>query len=205
MARFYKKIPTRIQQFIKAQKMFFVATAPAEGRVNLSPKGMDSFHIIDEHQVAWLSVTGSGNETSAHLLENGRITLMFCAFEGAPNIVRLYGTGKEILPSDAAWEQYKPLFPDYPGMRQIFLISVASVQTSCGSSIPFTTIRESAIDSMSGRKRRAKKVYGSTGKKKTAKVSTVYLQNFTNPDKCHILSEAPKVSLYKSLRYDAIS
>ncbi|CAM1374188.1 Pyridoxamine 5'-phosphate oxidase-like FMN-binding protein [Tenacibaculum litopenaei] len=137
MARFYKKIPTRIQQFIKAQKMFFVATAPAEGRVNLSPKGMDSFHIIDEHQVAWLSVTGSGNETSAHLLENGRITLMFCAFEGAPNIVRLYGTGKEILPSDAAWEQYKPLFPDYPGMRQIFLISVASVQTSCGSSIPF--------------------------------------------------------------------
>ncbi|MGG8496000.1 pyridoxamine 5'-phosphate oxidase family protein [Tenacibaculum sp. TC6] len=137
MAKFYTNITQRIQEFIANQKMFFVATAPKEGRINLSPKGMDSFRILNEHTVAWLSVTGSGNETSAHLLENNRITVMFCAFEGAPNIVRIYGSATEIQENDTEWENYSKLFPELPGARQIFIITVETVQTSCGMSIPF--------------------------------------------------------------------
>lgn len=137
MAKFYDKITTRIQQFIEAQKLFFVATAPKNGRINLSPKGMDTFRVIDQNTVAWLSVTGSGNETSAHLLDTNRITIMFCAFEGAPNILRLYGKAKEILPNNDEWNDYSSLFPSLPGTRQIFIVSVESVQTSCGMSLPF--------------------------------------------------------------------
>ena len=137
MAKFYTKITSRIQQFIEAQKIFFVATAPVEGRINLSPKGMDSFRVIEENRVLWLNVTGSGNETAAHLLENQRITLMFCSFEGAPNILRLYGKGKEIKEGDASWHELIQLFPETPGTRQIFDIKIESAQTSCGMSIPF--------------------------------------------------------------------
>lgn len=137
MAKFYTKITPRLAQFIANQKIFFVATAPNKGRINLSPKGMDSFRVITENKVAWLNVTGSGNETAAHLLENKRITIMFCAFDGAPNILRLYGKGKEIKEGDANWEQYIHLFPETPGTRQIFDITIDSAQTSCGMSIPF--------------------------------------------------------------------
>lgn len=137
MAKFYEKIPKRVQQFITAQKVFFVATAPKEGRINLSPKGMDTFRVIDEHRVMWLSVTGSGNETAAHLLNDNRITIMFCAFEGAPNIVRLYGTASEIKPNDAEWANAIAHFDELPGTRQIFDVRVETVQTSCGMSIPF--------------------------------------------------------------------
>ena len=137
MAKFYNKITSRIQKFIEAQKIFFVATAPNDGRINLSPKGMDSFRVIEENRVLWLSVTGSGNETAAHLLENGRITIMFCSFEGAPNILRLYGTGKEVKEGDETWDELISLFPETPGTRQIFDIHVETVQTSCGMSIPF--------------------------------------------------------------------
>lgn len=137
MAKMYDKIPARIQKFIQNQKMFFVATAPKNGRINLSPKGMDSFRILNENKVAWLSVTGSGNETSAHLLENNRITVMFCAFKGAPNIVRLYGKATEIQQGDLQWEEFIDLFPKAPGTRQIFIVNVENAQTSCGMSIPF--------------------------------------------------------------------
>ncbi|CAM1360311.1 pyridoxamine 5'-phosphate oxidase family protein [Tenacibaculum xiamenense] len=137
MAKFYDSINKRVKEFIEQQKMFFVATAPKEGRINLSPKGMDTFKILDEKKVAWLSVTGSGNETSAHLLENGRITIMFCAFNGAPNIVRIYGSAIEVLPEDEEWGQYISLFPELPGTRQIFLVNVETVQTSCGMSLPY--------------------------------------------------------------------
>ena len=137
MSKFYTKITSRLQKFIEAQKIFFVATAPNEGRINLSPKGMDSFRVMNENRVLWLNVTGSGNETAAHLLENDRITIMFCAFEGAPNILRLYGKGKEIKEGDASWNDLITLFPETPGTRQIFDISIASAQTSCGMSIPF--------------------------------------------------------------------
>ncbi|SHM92847.1 pyridoxamine 5'-phosphate oxidase family protein [Polaribacter sp. KT 15] len=137
MSKFYTKLTSRLQKFIEVQKIFFVATAPTSGRINLSPKGMDSFRVVSENRVLWLNVTGSGNETAAHLLENNRITIMFCAFEGAPNILRLYGKGKEIKEGDASWNNLINLFPETPGTRQIFDITVESAQTSCGMSIPF--------------------------------------------------------------------
>lgn len=137
MAKFYSKLSSRLQQFIEAQKIFFVATAAEDGRINLSPKGMDSFKVIDENRVLWLNVTGSGNETAAHLLAKNRITIMFCSFEGAPNILRLYGKGKEIKPSDSEWEMVASHFTILPGTRQIFDITIESAQTSCGMAIPF--------------------------------------------------------------------
>lgn len=137
MAKFYDKLTTRLQTFIKNQKVFFVATAPEEGRINLSPKGMDSLRVVSKNRVLWLNVTGSGNETAAHLSENPRITIMMCSFEGAPNILRIYGKGRAIHPGDSDWKEVVNLFPETPGTRQIFDISVESAQTSCGMSIPF--------------------------------------------------------------------
>lgn len=137
MAKFYDKLTSRLQTFIKNQKIFFVATAPEEGRINLSPKGMDSLRVVGEHRVLWLNVTGSGNETAAHILENPRITIMMCSFEGAPNILRIYGKGRAIHPGDSDWKDVVGLFPETPGTRQIFDITVETAQTSCGMSIPF--------------------------------------------------------------------
>jgi hypothetical protein len=137
MSKFYTKITAKLQKFIEAQKIFFVATAPNSGRINLSPKGMDSFRVLDENHVLWLSVTGSGNETAAHLLESERITIMFCSFEKVPNILRLYGKGREIKPKDTNWNAFISLFPETPGTRQIFEITIETAQTSCGMSIPF--------------------------------------------------------------------
>lgn len=137
MSKFYTKITSRLQKFIEAQKIFFVATAPNSGRINLSPKGMDSFRVMNENRVLWLNVTGSGNETAAHLAENERITIMFCSFEKVPNILRLYGKGTEIKPNNKSWNEVVSLFPETPGTRQIFDITIESAQTSCGMSIPF--------------------------------------------------------------------
>lgn len=137
MAKFYTKLTTRLQNFIKKQKIFFVATAPKEGRINLSPKGMDSLRVVDENRILWLNVTGSGNETAAHLLENQRITIMMCSFDVTPNILRVYGRGRAIHPFDQEWDEVISLFPKTPGSRQIFNITVESAQTSCGMSIPF--------------------------------------------------------------------
>lgn len=139
MAKFYDSITPEIRAFIEKQHMFFVASAPlsAEGHVNVSPKGMDTFRILSDHEVAYLDMTGSGNETSAHLLENGRLTFMFCAFAGSPNIVRLYGTGRTVLPGSAEWDALLPLFPSYPGTRQIITATLHKTQTSCGYAVPF--------------------------------------------------------------------
>lgn len=137
MSKIYTKITSRLQKFIEAQKIFFVATAPNDGRINLSPKGMDSFRVLNENRVLWLNVTGSGNETAAHLKENKRITIMFCSFEKVPNILRLYGNGKEIKDGDEQWDELIQLFPETSGTRQIFDITVTSAQTSCGMSIPY--------------------------------------------------------------------
>jgi len=144
MARFYDSIPVELQEFIRAQRMFFVATAPlgASGRVNISPKGMDTFRILAPDRVAYLDLTGSGNETSAHVSENGRITFMFCAFEGKPMILRIYGRGRTVLPSDAQWETLKGLFPDLAGTRQIIVADVTQVQTSCGYAVPFMEFKD---------------------------------------------------------------
>lgn len=100
MAKFYTKLTTRLQNFIRKQKIFFVATAPKEGRINLPPKGMDSLRVVDENRILWLNVTGSGNETAAHLLENQRITIMMCSFDVTPSILRIYEKGRAIHPFD---------------------------------------------------------------------------------------------------------
>lgn len=141
MGKFFTSISENLQDFIKNQKIFFVGTAPlsANGHINVSPKGTDSFRILDENRVAYMDIVGSGNETSAHVLENGRITLMFCAFEGPPNILRLYGKGKTILPKDPEWTIYSPLFDIVLGTRQIILAEIDKVQTSCGFGVPYYT------------------------------------------------------------------
>ncbi|MBB3110830.1 hypothetical protein FHS18_002897 [Paenibacillus phyllosphaerae] len=139
MGKMFTAISEDHGQFIRKQHIFFVGTAPLaeEGNVSLSPKGYDSLRLLSPNRVAYLDLTGSGNETSAHLMENGRITVMFCAFEGQPNIIRLYGTGKVILPGSQAWEELYPQFTPLPGARQIIDIAVDKVQTSCGFSVPF--------------------------------------------------------------------
>jgi len=149
MAKFYQSISDDLQVFIRAQKMFFVGSAPSEdGHVNISPKGMDSLRILAPNQVAYLDLTGSGNETSAHIQQNGRVTIMFCAFDGAPNIVRLYGDGEVILPDTPDWDRLSPHFTLYVGARQIIVINVTLVQTSCGFAVPlydFVDQRETLV------------------------------------------------------------
>ncbi len=122
--------------FVQAQKIFFVATAAPEGRVNLSPKGMDTLRVISPEKVAWLNVTGSGNETAAHVRIDPRMTIMFCAFEGPPMILRLYGSARAIHRADTEWNDMIGLFPEIPGGRQIFEMQVDLVQTSCGMAVP---------------------------------------------------------------------
>lgn len=139
MSKLYTEIPQKLQQFIKDQKIFFVATATADSRINLSPKGMDSLRILDPNRIAWLNVTGSGNETAAHVQENPRMTLMFTAFQETPMILRLYGTARAIHTDDTEWQQLFPLFPPLPGARQIFDLKVDLVQTSCGMAVPLYT------------------------------------------------------------------
>ncbi|MEB0133764.1 pyridoxamine 5'-phosphate oxidase family protein [Actimicrobium sp. CCC2.4] len=114
------------------QKIFFVATATADSKINMSPKGMDSLRVIDKNRIAWLNVSGSGNETAAHVQISPRMTLMFCAFEGDPLILRLYGSAKVIHQTDPEWDSLFFLFEPIPGVRQIFDVSVDFVQTSCG-------------------------------------------------------------------------
>ena len=137
MAKFFPELSPSLCDFVGRQKIFFVASAPAHGRVNLSPKGMDTFRILSASRVGYLDATGSGNETAAHLVENGRVTFMFCAFEGAPLILRLYGRGRAVHPRDAEWAQLRPLFgPPLPGERQLVVAGIESVQTSCGFAVP---------------------------------------------------------------------
>jgi hypothetical protein len=136
MAQRFTEISTDLQQFIEKQQIFFVATAAADGRVNLSPKGMNSLRVLGKNRVIWLNVTGSGNETAAHVEENSRMTLMFCAFEGEPLILRLYGSAQTIHHGDTDWQELIQLFEPLPGARQIFELAVDLVQTSCGAGVP---------------------------------------------------------------------
>lgn len=138
MGKFYDSIKPAHQEFIQKQHIFFVSTAPLspEGHINLSPKGLDSFRVLSENQVAYMDLVSSGNETSAHTLENGRITFMFCSFAGAPTILRLYGQGFTVLPNSAEWATYAPYFTIYPSTRQIIVANIHLVQTSCGFGVP---------------------------------------------------------------------
>jgi hypothetical protein len=151
MAKVFEQITPTLAAFIADQPLFFVGTAPlaTSGHVNLSPKGLAPVAVLSPQRVAYLDLTGSGNETSAHLLENGRITLMFCAFAGEPMILRLYGQGQVVLPRDEDWADLEAHFPEVPGSRQIIVVAVNRVQTSCGYGVPLMTYqgqRERLID-----------------------------------------------------------
>ena len=142
MGQRYDALNDKLTDFIAAQKIFFVGTAAPQGRVNVSPKGMDSLRVLAPNRVLWLNVTGSGNETAAHLLSINRMTLMFCAFEGSPMILRLYGTARAVHHGDAQWDELYSQFDPLPGARQVFDMHIEMVQTSCGMAVPFFDYRE---------------------------------------------------------------
>ncbi len=135
-------ITPELKSFIENQKIFFVGTAATNGRVNVSPKGTDSFRVIDKNKIVWLNLTGSGNETAAHVRINNRMTIMFCAFEGKPLILRLYGIAHMYHKRDPQFHQYSNLFPENVGARQIIEMEVDLVQTSCGFAVPFMDFKE---------------------------------------------------------------
>ncbi|MEH2245267.1 pyridoxamine 5'-phosphate oxidase family protein [Nostoc sp.] len=143
MSKFFDSITDELQDFITAQHLFFVGSAPLSptGHINLSPKGLECFRILSPYRVAYLDLTGSANETSAHLQENGRITFMFCAFEEAACILRLYGQGNTILPSSPDWNSLYSMFVPIPGTRQIIVADIEQVQTSCGFGVPLYEYR----------------------------------------------------------------
>jgi hypothetical protein len=138
MAKTHPEIDQRLRDFIAAQHMFFVATAPSGdgGHVNLSPKGLDTFRVVDPHTVAYLDFTGSGVETISHVRQNGRITVMFCAFAGPPLIVRLYGKGEAIEPAHGDFPALAALFPSYPGVRSVIRVALDRITDSCGYGVP---------------------------------------------------------------------
>lgn len=140
MAEFTETLNDKHVEMIGKQPIFFVATAAADARINLSPKGYDAFRILSPNRVAYLDLGGSGNETHAHLSVDGRITIMFCNFDRPALILRIYGRGKAVLPQDAEWDELAIYFTILPGTRQIFVIDVESVQTSCGWGVPFMTL-----------------------------------------------------------------
>jgi hypothetical protein len=142
MAKIFSELSEELVTFIEAQKIFFVATAAETGNVNLSPKGMDTLRVVDKNKIIWLNLTGSGNETAAHLLKVNRMTIMFCSFEGKPLILRLYGTAKVYHERDDRFNDLLDLFPMQVGSRQIFEMNINQVQTSCGYAVPFMDFKE---------------------------------------------------------------
>jgi len=142
MGKRLQNITPELKAFIENQKIFFVGTAASEGRVNISPKGTDSFRVIGENKIVWLNLTGSGNETAAHLLKDNRMTILFCAFEGKPMILRLYGESVVYHDRDTKFHEYLELFSENPGARQIFEMDIDLVQISCGFAVPFMDFKE---------------------------------------------------------------
>ena len=138
MGKIYESIDSTVREFIERQQMFFVATAPLEqnGHVNVSPKGLDSLRILDEQTVVYADLYGSGIETVAHLKQNGRIVLMFCAFEGAPKIFRLHGRGEVLEPESAEFSDYAQDFPSLHGVRSIIRVRCTRICDSCGFGVP---------------------------------------------------------------------
>lgn len=139
MGKQFESLSEQLIEFITEQKIFFVGTAAGDSRVNVSPKGMDSLRVLNNNRVVWLNVTGSGNETSAHIQLDPRMTIMFCAFEGPPLILRLYGTARVVHKNDDDWKELFTHFNPLPGARQIFDLSIELVQTSCGMAVPYYT------------------------------------------------------------------
>ena len=144
MGKEYAAISDEHKAFIESQRIFFISTSPlsVDGHINLSPKGFDCFRILSPTRVGYLDITGSGNETSAHLLENGRITFMFCAFEGSPKILRLYGKGYTVLPRSKQWDDLSQPFSLLPAVRQLIVADIYKVKTSCGFGVPLFEYKE---------------------------------------------------------------
>lgn len=140
MADFFDALEPKHVAMIEKQPVFFVATAAPNARINLSPKGYDAFRVLSPKRVAYLDLGGSGNETHAHLAADERITIMFCNFDRPALILRIYGTGKPVLPQDNAWDKLAAHFTLMPGTRQIFDLEVESIQTSCGWGVPFMSL-----------------------------------------------------------------
>jgi len=138
VGKVFEGIDDTLRAWIVKQPMFFVATAPlaADGRVNLSPRGHDTFSVLDEHRVAWVDYTGSGVETIAHLRENGRICVMFCSFDSRPRVVRLHGQGTVHLPGEPAYDEVVARHPDHPSTRAVIVVDVQRVSDSCGYGVP---------------------------------------------------------------------
>jgi predicted pyridoxine 5'-phosphate oxidase superfamily flavin-nucleotide-binding protein len=165
MGKLYERIDDRLREFMQGQPMFFVATAPGDGgHVNVSPKGYaDTFAVVDDQTVAYLDLYGSGSETIAHLRENGRITVMFCSFGHSPKILRLYGTGRVVIPGTADWAALAPLFDADPahasstkhsGLRSIIVVDVERIADSCGYSVPHMDLvgERALLDDQHGRR-----------------------------------------------------
>jgi hypothetical protein len=164
MGKVYDKLSDRLRAFIAAQPVYFVASAPREGgHVNVSPKGYpDTFAVIDDTTVAYLDLDGSGVETISHLRDNGRVTIMFCAFTGPPKVLRLYGTGRVVTPQDEDWREHIARFGPHPGVRSIIVVSCDRIADSCGFSVPFMSFDQdrTQLDEWSLRKEtEAKRAY----------------------------------------------
>lgn len=142
MAKQFSQLSTTLSEFIAKQKVFFVSTARADGRINLSPKGMDSLRILSPNKLIWLNLTGSGNETAAHLLGSNQMTIMFCSFDKNPLILRLYGKAKTYHERDKEFHNYLTSFSHHLGARQIFEMDIEMVQTSCGFAVPVMDFKE---------------------------------------------------------------
>jgi hypothetical protein len=143
VGRVFEGFDEDLKRWIDRQRLFFIATAPAgaEGHVNLSPKGRDTLRMVDDRTLAYLDLTGSGVETIAHVRENGRITVMFCAFEGPPRIVRVHGRAEVVEPDSAGWSRWRPLFPTFKGDRALIVIRAVRISASCGYGVPLMEYR----------------------------------------------------------------
>ena len=142
MAKQFPALDEAHRKFIEEQHLFFTGTAGPEGRVNISPKGMDSLRVLGPNRIIWMNLTGSGNETAGHLLEANRMTLMWCSFTTRPLILRAYGSARTVHPSETDWAELAAHFPPHRSARQIFDVTVDMVQTSCGYAVPFMDYRE---------------------------------------------------------------
>lgn len=142
MAKQFPALDEAHRKFIEEQHLFFTGSAGPEGRVNISPKGMDSLRVLGPNRIVWMNLTGSGNETAGHLLEANRMTLMWCSFTTRPLILRAYGSARTVQPGDADWADLAAHFPAHRSARQIFDLTVDMVQTSCGYAVPFMDYRE---------------------------------------------------------------
>lgn len=143
MGRTFQGFDDDLRRWIERQRVFFIATAPAgeAGHVNVSPKGRDSLRLVDDRTLAYLDLTGSGVETIAHVRENGRVTVMFCAFDGPPRIVRVHGRGEVVEPGDDGWDEWRGLFPELKGERAVIVIRAVRISDSCGYGVPLMEYR----------------------------------------------------------------